>query len=497
MAEYAGYVASPPINYGEISDGLVSNIIAIDQAKREQDRKTQESFDKYFDENVKTIKDFEYSKSPTFNSKVVPLADQYKKVIYNAKKTGSKQQVGLVTSNAKTSINNINQAMKSISDNVGIIEKTTLEGKNSAMGNVYSDYYADIVSPNNGEFTVLDDGTTAYTLYNKDGKIESTNSMFDPATLTKPAPFLDAPVDYEKNLTDWVASIGTVQDEQGRITTVSPALNPAFGNAKQTKIAELTSTPRNAARFLSSVAGYKGFKNEESRQELIASGVPKEKLIQVSLVDGIPQPILTDTQKKAAKAIAAQQIDQRVGIKKMEDEEPRDPFAYYDYKKQQEDAAKMAPKIKAVKNAEAIYNAFRTAGEAGKMGQIPEFSPLKEAGRLKGWTNLSVSNVGGEVVVYGKAKGAKKSSDLKELARLSSPGEVYAFLTGKENIIDAKSDFDVTKDYMQYNQPSEPEKQQENVVTLSQIKSLSTQQRGGLNEQEYAAFLKSQGYTVK
>lgn len=38
MAEYAGYVATPPVNYGEITDGLVSNIISIEQAKREEQK---------------------------------------------------------------------------------------------------------------------------------------------------------------------------------------------------------------------------------------------------------------------------------------------------------------------------------------------------------------------------------------------------------------------------------------------------------------------------
>jgi hypothetical protein len=504
MAEYAGYVASAPVNYGEITNGLVSNIIAIDQAKREQDRKTQLDFDKYYNQNTKAIKDFELSKSQSFNDMIGVIGDGSKKVLQDAYKTGSKQAVNRVTANLKTSINNINAASKAINENFGLIQKATVEGKVSPIGNVYADMYTDAINFENGSFLVVPDGNIPYVKYDKDGKIVSQNSFFDPAALANATPFLDQNVDYEKDLNTWASSLGTYENEQGRITTISPKLNPAFDKAKETKIQELVSNDRNTARFLSSVAGYQGYKNEEGMQELIKNGVPKDKLIKVELVNGIPQPILTDGQKKAAKLIAEQQINQRVGIKKTEDEERQDPYAYLDAKEQADmrkakvkEAKDMAPKMKAVEIADAIFNAFRTSGESGKMGPIPEFSPLKQAAQMKGLGKISVSNVGGEVIITGVPKGAKMSAEPRELARLSSPGEVYAYLTGKENIIDAKADYDLTKDYMQSNQPSEPAKTQENVVTLSQINSLSDKDRRGLNPQEYAAFLKSKGYTVK
>lgn len=504
MAEYAGYVASPPVNYGEITNGLVSNYIAIDQAKRAEDKKTQEEFDKYFDDNLNTIKDFEYSKSQTTNDMLITLAQGAKKAMYDAKKTGSKQEINRTASNLKTSINNINNAIKASNENFGIIQKATLEGKVSSMGNIYADYFADAMNSKKSSLMVMPDGTIPYVQYDENGKIASTNSFFDPAALSNPAPFIDPSVDYDKDLKTWADSLGTYQDKNGLVTRISPMLNPAFGKAKETKIAELTSTPRNTARFLSSVGGYQGYKDEASKQKLINEGVPKDKLIQVSLVNGIPQPILTDAQNKEAKKIAEQQINQRVGFKRDVDNAPRDPYAYLTAKEafdQRKAAAKeakqMAPKIKAAQIADAIFNATRTSGKPGEMGPIPEFSPLKQAAQMRGLGKISVSNVGGEVIITGVPKGAKSGAEPRELARLSSPGEVYAYLTGKENIIDAKADYDLTKDYILSNEPAESEKPQENVVTLSQIKSLTTQQRGGLNEQEYAAFLNSQGYTVK
>lgn len=504
MAEYAGYVASAPVNYGQITDGLVSNIIAIDQARREEQKKTQLEYDKYFDDNAKAIKDFDFSKSQTFNDMIGVVGDGAKKVLQDAYKSGSKQAVNRVSANLKTSVNNINAASKAINEGFGIIEKATLDGKVSPIGNVYADFYTDAMNFKDGSLMVLPDGTVPYVKYDKDGKIVSQNSFFDPATLTKPTAFLDQNVDYEKDLNTWASKLGTYEDEQGRITTISPRLNPAFPKAKETKVQELISNDRNTARFLSSVAGYQGYKNEEGMQELIKNGVPKDKLIKVDLVNGIPQPILTDGQKKAAKLIAEQQIDQRVGIQRREDEERQNPMDYFDtwqrkeeFKASAKEAKEMAPKMKAVQTADAIFYALRTSGEPGKMGPIREFSPLKQAAQMRGLGKISVSNVGGEVIITGVPKGAKMSAQPRELARLSSPGEVYAYLTGKENIADAKSDYDLTKEYMQSNQPSEPTKTQENVVTLSQINSLSDSQRGGLSPQEYAAYLKSVGYTVK
>ena len=118
----------------------------------------------------------------------------------------------------------------------------------------------------------MPDGTIPYVKYDANGKIASANSFLDPATFTKPNAFIDKKVDYEKDLTTWAASLGSFADENGRVTTISPELNPAFPKAKETKIEELTSTPRNAARFLSSVAGYRGYKSEAAKRELLDGG---------------------------------------------------------------------------------------------------------------------------------------------------------------------------------------------------------------------------------
>ncbi len=479
MAEYAGYVASPPINYGEITNGLVSNVIAIDQAKREEDRKTQESFDKYFDDNLNSIKDFEYSQSQTVNDMLSSVAQGIKKTMYDVKKTGSKQQLNSTASNFKTSINNINGAIKASNENFKIIDEAIRKGEVSSMGNIYSDFFSDAMNTKKSSLMAMPNGTISYVQYDNDGKISPTNSFFDPAVLKTAAPFLDRNVDYDKDLNTWATNIGTYEDEQGRITTISPKLNPAFPNAKKTKIADLTSTPRNTARFLSSVAGYQGYKDEASRQKLIDNGVPKDKLIEVRLINGVPQPIITDELTKKAQQIADQQIEQRVGFKTRLDE-PRDSGGLRGlelllYKEQKAEQKAMKPLVAKAAIADKIYSSNDTS----------DWGPLKEAARLRGVKSPTITNTNeGYKILYGIPKGKSKPV---EIARFNSAGEIYAYTTGKENVIDALGEYDRAKDYMSETTP-EPQ-QSQNTISLQEATQNAS--KAGMTLPEYTNWLKT------
>jgi hypothetical protein len=464
MAEYAGYVATPPVNYGAITDGLVSNIIAIDQAKREEDKKTQLEFDKNFDENTKQLKEFEFSKSQSFNDLISNLGNGIKKTMYNAYQTGSKQAVNRVSANLKTGINNINAASKAISENFAIIEKATIEGQVSPMGNVYADMYVDAVDFKNGAFAPMDDGTIPYIKYDKNGKIESQNNIFNVGTLAKAAPFLDKNVDYEKDLNSWAQGLGTFKDEQGRVVTVNPSLNPAFPKAKETKIEALTSTPRNAARFLSSIAGYQGYKNEETRKKLISDGVPEDKLIKVSLINGVPEPVLSDEQQAAAKEIAAQQIDQRIGIQTTLEKASSggggfsglNAFlfreAYREGKEARREAKLMAPKVKTVQIVDKMFSGNLTKGSGSKY--YSEWGPLRLRAANKKWKNVTMSQDPNGAIVISGLPGIKGQNEPRELIRLNNPSEAYAFMTGQENIVEAQGDYEYAKDFMLSNQPA-------------------------------------------
>jgi hypothetical protein len=321
MAEYAGYVASTPVNYGEITKDLVSNYITIDQAKREEDRKTRAELEKNFSNDMSKIKDFDLSSNASFNNKISNLGDNVKVALLNAYKTGNTREVNRIMANLKTGINNINSASKVIDTNFGEIKSAISKGDISDIGTVYAEMYGDATNFNDGEFFVMPDGTIPYVKYDKDGKILSKSSFYDPATLTSTKAFIDPNVKYDEDLNNWMKSIGTYKDEQGNVTIVSPSKNPGFAKAKETKISELTSTDRNTARFLTSVGGYVGYKSEEQKQDLLKNkNLTEDKLIKVELVNGVPQPILSEAQNKAARKLAEQEINQRVSFTKMLDE---------------------------------------------------------------------------------------------------------------------------------------------------------------------------------
>lgn len=322
MAEYAGYVASPPVNYGEITKDLVNSYITIDQAKREEDKRTQQELEKNYSSDMEKLTDFALTANASFNDKISNLGDNTKTALLNAYRTGNMREVNRIKANLKTGINNINAASKVINTNFGEIKSAIAKGDISDIGTVYAEMYGDATNFNDGEFFVMPDGTIPYVKYDKDGKIVSKSSFYDPATLASTKPFIDPNVKYDEDLNKWMKNIGSYTDEQGNVTIISPLKNPAFPKAKESKIAELTSTDRNTARFLTSVGGYVGYKSEEQKRDLLSKNknLTEDKLIKVELVNGIPQPILSEAQNKAARKLAEEQIDQRVDFSRKLDE---------------------------------------------------------------------------------------------------------------------------------------------------------------------------------
>ena len=323
MAEYAGYVATAPVNYGEITKDLVTSFITIDQAKREEDKRTQQELDKNFSSDMEKLTDFALTSNASFNDKISNLGDNTKIALLNAYKTGNMREVNRIKANLKTGINNINSASKVIDANFNEIKTAISKGDISpGIGTVYAEMYGDATNFNDGEFFVMPDGTIPYVKYDKDGRIVSKSSFYDPATLASTKPFIDPNVKYDEELNKWMKNIGSYTDEQGNVTIISPLKNPAFPKAKESKIAELTSTDRNTARFLTSVGGYVGYKSDEQKRELLSKNknLTEDKLIKVELINGVPQPILSKAQNDAARKLAEEQIDQRVDFSRKLDE---------------------------------------------------------------------------------------------------------------------------------------------------------------------------------
>lgn len=445
MAEYAGYVASTPVNYGEITKDLVNNYITIDQAKREEDRKTKAEMDKNLSSNLERLKDFNLSASPSFNNKLGPLSDGYKTAIMSNYKTGGVRAANLATANALTSINNIKKAQEVIDANYGEIKKAVGEGKVSKIGTKYAQLYQNAIDFSNAEFVVMPDATTTYVKYDKDGKILEQNSFFDPATLASTQPFIDPNVDYEKNLNDWMKSVGSYKDEQGQVTIVSPKNNPAFPKAKETKINELVSTDRNTARFLTELGGYDSYTSQAEKEELLRDNkFTEDKLIEIQMINGIPQPILSKSQRDAARQLAEEQIDQRVGFAKTLDEDKSgNAFGamatFYErenYKAMKRDAREMKPIITRVKNADKIF----------RSKNIADWGPLKEAARFRGIKDPTILHrLDGSKVLSGIPKGKRNPV---EIVTFNSPEEIYAYTSNNKDVSEATGEYAQGKEFM-------------------------------------------------
>jgi hypothetical protein len=446
MAEYAGYVATAPVNYGEITKDLVTSFITIDQAKREEDKRTQQELDKNFSSDMEKLTDFALTSNASFNDKISNLGDNTKVALLNAYKTGNMREVNRIKANLKTGINNINAASKVIDTNFGEIKSAIAKGDVSDIGTVYAEMYGDATNFNDGEFFVMPDGKIPYVKYDKDGKIVSKSSFYDPATLASTKPFIDPNVKYDEDLNKWMKSIGSYTDEQGKVTIISPLKNPAFPKAKESKIDELTSTDRNTARFLTSVGGYVGYKSEEQKRGLLSKNknLTEDKLIKVELINGVPQPILSEVQNKAARKLAEQEIDQRVAFAKTFDEDRSGSafsgmanfFERENYKAMQRDAREMKPIVTRVKNADKIY----------RSKDIADWGPLKEAARFRGIKDPSIlHNLDGTKTLSGIPKNKRTPV---EIVTFKSPEEIYAYTSNNKDVSEATGEYAQGKEFM-------------------------------------------------
>jgi hypothetical protein len=197
---------------------------------------------------------------------------------------------------------------------------------------------------------------------------------------------------------------------------------------------------------------------------------------------GIPQPILTDTQMEAAKTLAKEQIDQRVSYKKTLDEDrganPLGALSVWlqkeQYKSEEDLKKQMRPLVTKANIADKIYASNNPS----------DWGPLKEAARLRGIKSPTITNTTeGYKILYGIPKGKSK---VVEIARLNSAGEIYAYTTGKENLIDAIGEYDRAKEYMSGNEP-QPE-QAPNVISLQEATSNAA--KAGMTLDQYKNWVK-------
>jgi hypothetical protein len=135
----------------------------------------------------------------------------------------------------------------------------------------------------------------------------------------------------------------------------------------------------------------------------------------------------------------------------------------------------MKPLVTKATIADKIYTSNKTS----------DWGPLKEAARLRGVKSPSITNTGGGYkILYGIPKGKSK---VVEIARFNTPGEIYAYTTGKENVIDALGEYDRAKEYMSEMAP-EP---QPSANTISLQEATENAKKANMDINEYKVWLKT------
>lgn len=411
MAEYAGYVPQTPVNFGEIASGLASDIISIKEQARKEDMelaamgyKRKQEQQKQFTEDLSKFSKVEKTVGKSFNDFATKttrgIADNY----FNA---FSKYQKGEMTANELALYKNnlmglqdsLGAAAKSFNEGMGVISKESQ--KQSPIGLVMGQMYANAGDYTNKSLQVAPDGSGLLYYTDENGNVIKEETPIDPSSIPAYNQFQDYARDYEKDLNEWSRSLGKYDVEKGTVTISSPKNNPEFNKAKTNKIQELVGTERDAARFLTQVAGFGAYNSEQQKQQLLNQGYTEDKLIKVTIgKGGFPQPVITPEQAAIAQKLAGEQIDQRISYERKEDE-PRINVRVGAEKKPTE--TKIA-RQGYLTTANDIYNQILQAGKASagaqELGQIAQKLGLSNV-QIKNAVDRNGNRLPGTIAISG------------------------------------------------------------------------------------------------
>ena len=332
MAEYAGYVPNQaPANFGGIASGLASDIISIkEQARREEMElaqmgyKQQREKEKQFEESLSKFDKVEKTIGKSFNEFATKSVRDIAQTYYNF---FSKHQSGELTASELAVLKNnlmglqngLGSAAKTFNEGVAVIQKDS--EKQSKIGSIMNQMYASAGDFTNKKLVIDDNGNGLLVSTDEKGNIIKEETPIDPSAIPSVRQFQDYNVDYDKDLNDWIKSIGTYDVETGNVTIKTPKNNPEFNKAKIAKIQQLTGSEKDAARFLTQVGDYGAYNNEQQKAQLLEQGYTEDKLIKINIgKGGFPQPILTEKQMADAKKLAEAQINQRISYERRLDE---------------------------------------------------------------------------------------------------------------------------------------------------------------------------------
>lgn len=337
MAEYAGYVASQPVDFGKIGTGLVSNIIGIQERKAEYDEKKQlalekkqEKEDLLLDRTNEKIQDQinkEFTTTP--NQDLQRLAFEVVSKGSNtvadlnrlakADRTNAQKYIQKSQAIAK-SIGNLRQVYDAYGTGAKEMMKLSVGQDLDPLGEAMAKVYfkgGDLKGVNGG---IANEEKVVF--YKKDPDTGEVIS-YDPEVYVNYPKFVSTKVDYNKLVDDFATNqIGewestTKPGPLTQMSSVSIKNNPSFEPGKKKFIGNLIPNPSAVAKFLTSEdKTYQIYTDEQEKKQLIKDGYDEKKLIPLGKdSEGYPVPLVSDDMKKEAEKLASDKIEAAVSYK--------------------------------------------------------------------------------------------------------------------------------------------------------------------------------------
>lgn len=350
MAEYAGYVAPTPVDFGAISSGLLSNRLAVEKLKKSeksdalkllqkqqaadekariQARKEETEDEKMLRSDLESITSAEYIPEKSFNTFASQALENIKGSVFELnklKKEGkiTNQEYLVNYNNLKDQWNQFTAGVKSFKGNLDTLSKDVREGKMSKIGAGLVGVYANTGQLANKVLKVKDvNGVRRLQQYtiDKDGNEIEDETITNIGTLANGSLFADYAVDYNKKFKEAEEAIGKYTAEQSNVTISDKTKKANFDKQLQTQIDGIIPSDLDKARLLTEKLDYDFYFTEQQKNELLAKGKDEKKLVKFALNDkGAYSPFLTKEQKDAAYEYTKENIVGRMDYSKTLDE---------------------------------------------------------------------------------------------------------------------------------------------------------------------------------